>query len=107
MSAVVQVVPLHRLALDVFGSTAAILVLSRPKAGQNDASLLLSLFDLTAAEVDVANGLAAGLTVKEIAAQKGRSVSTIRNQLRNVMTKTGSSRQADLIILLNSLALGG
>ena len=107
MSAVVQVVPLHRLALDIFGNTAAILVLSRPKTDQNNASLLLSLFDLTAAELDVAKGVAAGLTVKEIAASKGRSVATIRNQLRNVMAKTGSSRQADLIILLNSLAVPG
>jgi DNA-binding CsgD family transcriptional regulator len=107
MSAVVQVVPLHRLALDIFGNTAAILVLSRPKTDQNNASLLLSLFDLTAAELDVAKGLAAGLTVKQIAANKGRSVATIRNQLRNVMAKTGSSRQADLIILLNSLTVRG
>jgi DNA-binding CsgD family transcriptional regulator len=107
MSAVVQVVPLHRLALDIFGNTAAILVLSRPKTDQNNASLLLSLFDLTAAELEVAKGVAGGLTVTEIAAAKGRSVATIRNQVRSVMAKTGSSRQADLIILLHSLTIRG
>lgn len=105
MSAVIQVVPLHRLALDIFGNTAAILVLSRPSADQGSASLLLSLFDLTAAELEVAKGVAGGLTVAQIAAAKGRSIATIRNQLRSVMLKTGSSRQADLIILLNSLTV--
>lgn len=105
LHAVVQVVPLRRLALDVFGNTAAILVLSQPRGDAKDGSLLLSLFDLTPAELDVAQGVATGLTVSQIAASKGRSVATIRNQLHSVMGKTGSSRQADLIILLNSLSV--
>jgi DNA-binding CsgD family transcriptional regulator len=103
LDAVVQIVPLKRLALDIFGNTAAILVLSRPRGEAADGSLLLSLFDLTPAELDVARGLAAGHTVSQIALAKGRSVATIRNQLRSVMAKTGSARQVDLIILMSSL----
>jgi DNA-binding CsgD family transcriptional regulator len=103
MTAVVQVVPVRRLALDIFGNSAAILVLSEPKNEQGDASLLGSLFDLTPTELEVARSIATGSTVKDIATIKNRSVSTVRNQLRAVMEKTGSSRQVDLALLLRSL----
>lgn len=103
MVAVVQMVPLRRLALDIFGNTAAILILSQPKSELKDPSLLLSLFDLTPAELDVAQSVAGGLTVSEIAQARRRSISTVRNQLRTVMLKTGSTRQADLILLLGTL----
>lgn len=105
MVAVVQIVPVRRLALDIFGNTAAILVLSEPKDEQGDVALLLSLFDLTPAELEVAQGIAAGRTVTGIAAAKNRSVSTVRNQLQSVMAKTGTSRQVDLALLLRSLTL--
>lgn len=107
MTAVIQIVPLRRLALDIFGNTAAMLVLSEPKSQLKDPALLLSLFDLTSAELDVARGVAAGLTVAEIARSRNRSVATVRNQLRSVMSKTASTRQADLILLLSSLSVGG
>ncbi|MEO7222249.1 MAG: helix-turn-helix transcriptional regulator, partial [Devosia sp.] len=107
MAAVIQVVPLRRLALDIFGNTAAILVLSEPTAEQNDGSLLLSVFDLTSAEVDVAHAISAGQTVKEISRSRGRSVATVRNQLRSVMEKTGSRRQVDLVLLLRSFSTAG
>lgn len=105
MTAVIQIVPLRRLALDIFGNTAAMLVLSEPTTQLKDPSLLLSLFDLTPAELDVARGVAAGLTVAEIARSRNRSVATVRNQLRSVMDKTASTRQADLILLLGTLAV--
>lgn len=54
--------------------------------------------------LDVAQSVAAGLTVAEIARTRGRSVATVRNQLRSVMAKTASTRQADLILLLGTLA---
>ena len=105
IGAVLQVVPMRGLALDIFGNTAAILVLSSPSKGVPDSSLLHSLFDLTPSEIDVAHGIAAGLTVGQIATQRGRSVATVRNQLRGVLAKTGSSRQADLILLLKGMGV--
>jgi DNA-binding CsgD family transcriptional regulator len=104
MAAVVQVVPLRRLALDIFGNTAAVLVLSEPRGEEKDGSLLLSIFDLTPAEIDVARAIASGLTVSEISQSRGRSLATIRNQLRGAMEKTGSRRQVDLVLLLRSFA---
>lgn len=105
IGAVLQVVPMRGLALDIFGNTAAIVVLSAPNKGEPDGSLLLSLFDLTPSEVEVARSIAVGLTVTQIAAQRKRSVATVRNQLRGVLEKTGASRQADLILMLKGLGL--
>lgn len=104
IGAVIQVVPLRGLALDIFGNTAAILILSAPRNETIDVSLLLSLFDLTPAEIDIAQCIAAGITVYEIARQRKRSVATVRNQLRGVLEKTGCSRQAELILLLKAFA---
>jgi DNA-binding CsgD family transcriptional regulator len=101
--AVVQVVPIRRTAHDIFGNTAAIVVLSEPKVGIADATLLHSLFDLTPAELAVAQAVAAGSTVTQIALNTGRSVVTVRNQLKSAMSKTGSRRQVELVVLMQQL----
>jgi DNA-binding CsgD family transcriptional regulator len=57
-----------------------------------------SLFDLTAAEAHVARSLTMGQTVEEIASEV--SPHTVRTQVRGVLEKIGSQRQADVIALL-------
>jgi DNA-binding NarL/FixJ family response regulator len=61
------------------------------------------LFDLTPAEARVARGLAAGQTVKGMAADSSTSANTVRTHVNAVLTKTGYSRQADVVALLNGL----
>ncbi len=102
LCSIVQTVPLKGVALDIFGTSASILILSEAKTDK-DLSLVSSLFDLTPAELDVARGLVAGLSVTAIAARRGRSVATVRNQLRGILSKTGCSRQADLVALLGTV----
>jgi DNA-binding CsgD family transcriptional regulator len=102
--AVLQVVPIRRAAHDVFGSASAIVVLSETRLAGREATLLHSLFDLTAAERAVAQDIAAGLTVAQIAHRSGRSVNTVRNQVSSILNKTGSSRQSELVILMNQLS---
>lgn len=105
VTAVLQVIPIRRSGYDIFGGTSAILVLSQPRAaGQEQATLIQSLFDLTPAELAVARAIAGGQTVGQIALGSGRSVNTVRNQLKSIMGKTGSTRQAELIVLMNQLA---
>lgn len=58
------------------------------------------LLGLSAAEMAVAEALAAGLSLREIADAKGRSIHTVRNQVRAVLEKTGARRQAELISIL-------
>ncbi|MEO5341551.1 MAG: response regulator [Magnetococcus sp. MYC-9] len=68
-------------------------------------ALLKSLFDLTGAEAYLAQELVSGRTLEAVTIAKGCSLNTVRNQLKAVFAKTGTSRQADLIRLLNSLPL--
>lgn len=106
VTSVVQIVPIRRSANDIFGSTVAIAILSEPKAEGVGATLIQSLFDLTPAEISVARGIAAGQTVAQIAQTSGRSASTVRNQLKSAMAKTGSSRQVELALLMRQLGGG-
>jgi DNA-binding CsgD family transcriptional regulator len=101
---IAHVVPIRGSARDVFSRCAAMLMLTpvtRPEAPSVD--LIRSLFDLTPAEARVARGLAAGQTVKGIAAESGTSENTIRTHVKVVLTKTGYTRQADVVALLNGL----
>jgi DNA-binding CsgD family transcriptional regulator len=104
VTGVLQVIPIRRSAHDVFGSCSAIVVLSEARLEGREATLVQSLFDLTAAELSIANDIAAGLTAKQIALRTGRSINTVRNQLAAILHKTGCSRQSELVILMNQLS---
>lgn len=58
---------------------------------------------LTSAEVEVARLVAQGLSYKEIANIRGRSLSTIDHQLRSIRSKMGVSSTSNLIRLLSNL----
>jgi DNA-binding CsgD family transcriptional regulator len=101
---IAHVVPIRGSARDVFFRCAAMLMLTpvtRPEAPSVE--LIRSLFDLTPAEARVARGLAAGQTVKGIAAESGTSANTVRSHVKVVLTKVGYTRQADVVALLNGL----
>ena len=68
-------------------------------------SVLEGLFDLTAAEARVARGIAGGSTVANLSATFGTTPATVRSQLKAVMAKTGTARQAELVQLLAGGAL--
>lgn len=63
-----------------------------------------SLEGLTASEIEVAKFVAQGLSYKEIARIRGRSVSTIDHQLRSIRQKTGVSSTASLVSLFSKVA---
>ena len=102
--AVLHVVPIRRAAHDLFNRAAAILVLTRASSAPTQAtSLLQALFDLSAIEADIAARISAGKTTEQIALTDGKSIDTVRNQVKSVLQKTGCSRQADLARLLAQL----
>ena len=61
--------------------------------------LLRSAFEFTEAETDVVRGLAEGRSLVEIAERRGRSLATLRTQLKSVMAKTETRSQAELVRL--------
>ena len=65
--------------------------------------LLNGLFDLSPAEIRAAQGLLAGKSIEDLATDLGLSRETIRSQVKAVLAKTGTSRQADLIALLSNV----
>jgi DNA-binding CsgD family transcriptional regulator len=101
---IAHVVPIRGSARDVFSRCAAMLMLTpvtRPEAPPVE--LIRSLFDLTPAEARIARGLAVGQTVKGMAEDSGTSANTVRSHVNAVLTKTGYSRQSDVVALLNGL----
>lgn len=106
--AVLHVVPIRRAAHDLFAQAVAILVLTKASTAPTQATpLLQALFDLSPAEAAVAARIAAGQTAEQIARADGKSVDTVRNQLKSVLGKTGCRRQVDLARLLAQLVLPG
>lgn len=67
------------------------------------ANALASLYRLTRAEIRVAEGLGRGDNLATIAADHGVSVATVRSQLKRILDKTDTSRQAELVALINRL----
>lgn len=102
--AVVQVLPIRRAAHDYFGQGAAIIIVNRVDTPA-DPALLQTMFDLTRSEAAVVASIADGLRLDEIAAANGTAVSTVRNQLKDAMSKTGLHRQVDLVRFISRIAL--
>ena len=101
---VAHLLPIRRSAGDVFGRSFALLYFSPLAADRPPGNALLrSLFDLTPAEARIAQGLAAGQDVESLAAEGGVAISTVRSQLRQVLNKTGCTRQADVAALVTRI----
>jgi len=92
------------------GSTAVVAIYIRdPEANaevEND--LVRQLFDLTPAEASLARRLASGLSLEDAAASLAISRNTARAHLRSIFSKSGITRQTELVrLVLNSAAMLG
>lgn len=73
-----------------------------------DEELLVRLFGLTPAEGRVGAGVALGKDLNQLSEEAGTTVNTVRTQLKSVMSKTGTRRQAELVrLVLQSAAVRG
>jgi DNA-binding CsgD family transcriptional regulator len=103
-AAVVHLAPTAGQARDIFDGGLAVLVLTPVSAPEApDAALIRALFDLSPGEARVARSITQGRTISQIAAGTGVSRETVRTQVKAVMTKTGTSRQAEMTALLAGL----
>lgn len=75
---------------------------SIPRIGSLD--VMQSLFDLTGREVQVIRLLADGHSIDSLAQSMGISANTARTHLRAIFSKTGTSRQSELLQLCAGLA---
>lgn len=79
----------------------AVLILTTPgETPYRDFSHIARLFKLTPAEAKLAAALACGETLTEFSDRHRVSVHTVRTQLKSIFSKTGTSRQSELVSLL-------
>jgi DNA-binding CsgD family transcriptional regulator len=103
-----HIMPIRRSAHDVLGRSYALVLLTPLDAnrGAPSADLMRTLFDLTPSEARVAQGIAGGKSMEDIASQGGVAITTVRSQLRRVLEKTGCTRQAEVAALLARVTIG-
>lgn len=82
-----------------------LLTLTARSAEEVVAQRLGALYGMTSAEAYVACALADGLSGNQIAARRGVSVFTVRNQRKAAMWKCGARRQIDLIRTVDAARL--
>jgi DNA-binding CsgD family transcriptional regulator len=99
---IVHVLPIRGVAHDIFGSAIAMVVVT-PVVPREvpTANVIQGLFDLTPAEARLAEAIASGSQPREAATRLGIAEQTARTTLKQVFSKTGVGRQADLVALLN------
>lgn len=85
-----------------FVASVAIFVQDPTQAPLIPGEAFAKLYGLTGGELRVVLALAQGLGGKEAADMLGLSEATVRTHLQRIFSKTGASRQADLLRLLQS-----
>jgi DNA-binding CsgD family transcriptional regulator len=105
---VLHVIPVRGSARDVFSQASALLVVTPvDRAAVPTAEVLQGLFDRTPAEARVARGIGQAETIDTLAVATGVNRETVRSQLKAVLSKTGLSRQQELVSLLAGKAFPG
>jgi DNA-binding CsgD family transcriptional regulator/PAS domain-containing protein len=98
---ILYAVPVVRSARHLFVHAAAVLMIACPVAGDGPLEhFLQGAFRFTGAEAAIAVSLCNGHQVDEIARMRGVSQSTVRAQVKSMLAKTSTRRQAELVALL-------
>lgn len=99
------VLRLHAERAEGLGVIAALILVDLERRHHLPETLLRLTFGLTRAEATLASALAAGETLQDIAQRTSVRMPTLRTQLANVLAKTGTARQPQLICLLSKMAM--
>lgn len=100
----ITVIPYQSNWADHYGQLAALVFVSDPEAATLPRSAVLhSFYGLTPTEARIADLLASGNEVREVALRVGITLETARFYVKRVLAKTGTRRQTELIRLMLSL----
>ena len=106
--------PLMLLVSPLVGRHASLLGVAKPAAliliqGFNQPvppeRILGDQFGLTIAETKLAELLAQGARLEDVAIERSVKMSTLRSQLKSILQKTDTDRQASLVRLLTQLSI--
>ena len=92
----------------VNGWKDALAMISIRELSKRDLSIqkkLEALYQLSSTEIDIVTQLASGLSPKEIADNRCRSIETIRTQIKQVIGKVGVKSSTKLVALVNQLSV--
>lgn len=82
---------------------ARLMVIVRQGPRKPSADVLRLAFGLTPAEAEIALALAEGRPREAVAARRGVSLGTLRQQVKAIFAKVGVSREAELILAIHGL----
>ena len=88
------------VSLGVSQPAVTVVIIDSESQPQPDLAVLRELFSLTPAEARITAKLVLGRSVEEIADEADISVETVRTHVKRVLSKTETSRQAELISLV-------
>lgn len=94
---VVDVLPSLPARTVCFRRQAVLLLRERTGGGPDRAPVLQQLYGLTSAEAEVAMAMTQGAPVCDIAASRGVAPSTVRAQVKAILSKVGVGRQVELV----------
>jgi DNA-binding CsgD family transcriptional regulator len=98
----VAIAPLRGVSLDILGGRGAAIVFVRDpeQVPEAPSELLERTYGLTPAETRLAVAVGAGKTLDDLASAFNVGKATLRTQLQQIFSKTGTSRQAELVLLI-------
>ncbi len=100
MGLLIRPVPAPQWSDGKTGPAAAVFIRQPDDAPVVSPEILQELFAFTRAEASLASLLAEGLSVEDTARTLGISIHTARAHLRSLFSKTGVSRQTELVLLV-------
>lgn len=96
-------VMLQRLEKSAFGIDASGIVMFIFETAADDEAYsvdIARIFSLTKAEARLTHAIAHGMTAAEYSTKHGISINTTYSQIKNILSKTGTRRQAELVKLV-------
>jgi DNA-binding CsgD family transcriptional regulator len=92
--------------LAVYERPLAMILVADPDASSPSERDLAEFFGLSRAESRLTAALLIAKRLREVAADSGVQITTLRTQLSSVLRKVGVSRQAELIRVLSNIPVG-
>lgn len=99
----VTIMPMNKTLTGKSTPLSALVFISDTSVASSRASLLRQLYRVTPSEARVADLLLQGLDTAEIASKSRLTLDTVRLQVKRLLSKTGTRRQAELIRLMAAL----
>jgi DNA-binding CsgD family transcriptional regulator len=84
----------------------AVIYLSDPDGRLGTAAAIETLYGLTPAEAELVRLISEGRSLEQVASARGVTMNTVRSQLKQVFSKTDTSRQGELVHLVLSGVAG-